>query len=193
MLLGVCALYYHHAVSKHKCKILGKLSSIDSILFGIVRQLKRKKKQVRLRVSLKMRTYWMLRYYGAWKWLFHMIALNHVMIFYLIWQDIFWSLSSSKILPRYDKKADTLCYAEFLQNSGRPRFMVWMCFHFIRCLLLKVQILRCKFVKWMPVPNIEMKEKIAETRYYDSKFMRRPNLQNLFDCLQELMNDFDKI
>ena len=45
----------------------------------------------------------------------------------------------------------------------------------------------------MPVPNIEMKEKIAETRYYDSKFMRRPNLQNLFDCLQELMNDFDKI
>ena len=57
MFLGVCALYYHDAVSKHKNKILGKLSSINTILFSIVRQLKRQKKQAWLRVSLKMRTY----------------------------------------------------------------------------------------------------------------------------------------
>ena len=37
------------------------------------------------------------------------------------------------------------------------------------------------------------KKNIVETRYCDSKFMRRPNAQNLFDNLQESMTDFDKI
>ena len=83
-------------------------------------------------------------------------------------------------------KQDVQCFMELPLNSRSSWYMTLMHLLFILSFFIRASILKCRWVTWM------LKWNIAETHYFDLKFMRRPNADVLLKNLDESISSLNR-